>query len=49
MPSGSRSTITFSIIPNSGTGELTGITGDGSLVAKGGPEGTYELDYTFDG
>ena len=46
---GAGSTITFSIIPTSGTGELTGIAGDGSLVAKGGPKGTYELDYTLDG
>jgi hypothetical protein len=46
---GTGSTITFSIVPNSGTGELTGITGDGTLVAKGGPNGTYELDYTLDG
>jgi hypothetical protein len=45
---GTGSTITFSIIPDSGTGELRGITGDGSLVAKGGPKGTYELDYTLD-
>ena len=44
---GTGSTIAFSIIPGSGTGELSGIAGDGSLVAKGGPTGTYELDYTF--
>ena len=46
---GTGSTITFSIIADSGTGGLKGITGDGSLVAKGGPQGTYELDYTLDG
>ena len=46
---GTGSTIKFSIVPNSGTGALTGITGDGSLVAKGGPNGTYELDYRLDG
>jgi hypothetical protein len=44
---GTGSTITFSIIPGSGTGELTGISGDGNLVAKGGPNGTYELSYTL--
>ena len=44
---GTGSTITFSIIPNSGTGERTGITGDGTRIAKGGPKGTYELDYTL--
>ena len=46
---GTGSTITFSIIPDSGTGELKGITGDGSLDAKGGASGTYQLDYTLDG
>jgi hypothetical protein len=46
---GTGSKITFSIIPKSGTGELAGITGDGSLDAKGGPNGTYELDYALDG
>ena len=35
-------------IHGSGTGELRGITGDGSLVAKGGPKATYELDYTLE-
>ena len=45
---GTGSTITFSIAPNSGIGELTGISGDGSLVTKGGPSGTYQLDYTFE-
>ena len=45
---GTGSTITFSIIPNSGTAGLTGIAGDGTLVAKGGPKGTYELDYTLE-
>ena len=45
---GTGSTISFSIIPGSGTEGLSGITGDGSLVAKGGPKGTYELDYTLD-
>jgi hypothetical protein len=46
---GSGSTITFSIIAGSGTGQLSGIAGDGSLVSKGGPKGTYELDYTLEG
>ena len=45
---GTGSTISFSIIPGSGTDQLRGIAGDGSLVAKGGPQGTYELDYTLD-
>jgi Protein of unknown function (DUF3224) len=46
---GTGSTITFAIVPGSGTGALAGITGTGSLIAKGGPNGTYELDYTLDG
>jgi hypothetical protein len=46
---GTGSTISFSIIPGSGTDQLSGIGGDGSLVAKGGPKGTYELDYTLEG
>jgi hypothetical protein len=45
---GTGSTIAFSIIAGSGTGQLSGITGDGSLVAKGGPKGTYEVDYSLD-
>ena len=45
---GTGSTISFSIIPGSGTAQLSGITGDGRLVAKGGPVGSYELDYTLD-
>ena len=42
---GTGSTITLTIIPGSGTGSLTGISGEGSLIAKGGPRGTYELEY----
>ena len=45
---GTGSTISFSIIPGSGTEGLAGISGTGSLVAKGGPKGTYELDYTLE-
>jgi len=46
---GTGSTITFSIVPGSGSGGLAGIAGTGRLVATGGPNGTYELDYTLDG
>ena len=45
---GTGSTISFSIIPGSGTSGLKGISGTGSLVAKGGPKGTYELEYTLE-
>jgi hypothetical protein len=45
---GSGSTITFTIVPGSGSGALAGISGEGRLVAPGGPKGTYELDYTLE-
>ena len=44
---GKGSRITFQIIEGSGTGDLGGITGEGSLVAEGGPKGTYELEYSL--
>jgi hypothetical protein len=45
---GKGSRITFQIIQGSGTGALEGIAGEGSLIAEGGPKGTYELEYTLD-
>jgi len=45
---GSGSTITITIVAGSGSGELAGISGEGRLVAPGGPTGTYELEYTLD-
>ena len=33
------------IVPGSGTGELAGISGEGSFDAPGGPEASYELEY----
>lgn len=42
---GSSSRIALTVIPDSGSGDLAGITGTGSLDAPGGPNGTYELDY----
>jgi uncharacterized protein DUF3224 len=45
---GTGSTIAFTIIAGSGTGDLAGIAGEGSLIAKGGPRGTYELEYTLE-
>lgn len=35
------------VVPGSGTGELAGITGEGSFDAPGGPEASYELDYNL--
>lgn len=42
---GTGSTIAFTIIPGSGTDDLSGIAGEGHLVIKGGPAGTYDLEY----
>lgn len=36
------------IIPGSGTGELAGITGEGTFEAPGGPEVAYKLEYRLD-
>ena len=36
------------IVPGSGTGELAGISGAGAFEAPGGPEASYELDYSLD-
>ncbi|HEY5486730.1 MAG TPA: DUF3224 domain-containing protein [Candidatus Limnocylindrales bacterium] len=35
------------IVTGSGTGELVGIEGEGGFDASGGPEATYELDYSL--
>jgi hypothetical protein len=42
---GKSSAGTWSIVAESGTDELAGITGTGSFDAPGGPQATYELDY----
>ena len=44
---GSSSTIAWTVIPGSGTGELAGISGAGQMVA-GGKTGTYELEYRLE-
>jgi hypothetical protein len=36
------------VVSGSGTGQLTGLRGQGTLRAPLGPTGTYTLDYTFD-
>lgn len=35
------------IVTGSGTGELAGISGAGTFEAPGGPEASYELDYSL--
>ncbi len=42
---GTSSYGSWSIVDDSGTGDLAGITGTGSFDAPGGPKATYELDY----
>jgi hypothetical protein len=42
------SRIQWTVVDRSGTGGLAGITGTGSMEAPGGPEGTYQLRYTFE-
>ena len=36
---------TWQVIPGSGTGALTGLTGSGTSVATSEPPGTFTLDY----
>ena len=36
------------VIPGSGTGGLTGLSGSGTSVATSTPPGTYTFDYEFD-
>jgi hypothetical protein len=46
---GGTSRIRWSVVDGSGTGELVGISGSGTMTAPGGREGTYELEYTLGG
>jgi hypothetical protein len=36
------------IVTGSGTGELSAIHGDGTFEAPGGPEASYQLEYSLD-
>jgi hypothetical protein len=45
---GGSSRIRLTVVPGSGTDDLQGIEGTGSMAAPGGPTGTYELQYTFE-
>src|SRR3989442_4508170 len=42
---GKQSKGTWTIIPATGRGDFTGITGSGSFEAPGGPEASYQLEY----
>lgn len=37
----------WTIVPGSGTGELRGIAGTGTMTTRPGQPGTYRLDYTL--
>ena len=38
---------TWSVIPGSGTGDLAGLTGEGTFIAPLGEKATISLDYTI--
>ncbi len=42
---GRQSKGTWTVIVGSGTGELSGLMGEGSFEAPGGPEASYNLEY----
>jgi hypothetical protein len=42
---GKSSKSTWRVIPGTGTGELAGLTGDGSFEAPGGPTVSYRLEF----
>lgn len=44
---GARSTGSWTVVPGSGKGDLSGITGHGTWNAGPGPEATFELSYEF--
>ena len=46
---GKGSTISLEVVPGSGSGDLEGISGHGTLTNPGGKTGTYELEYSFTG
>ena len=45
---GKQSKGKWRIVPGSGTGQLVGISGEGSFDATGGPVVAYDLEYEFD-
>jgi hypothetical protein len=44
---GTTASGTWSVVPGSGAGDLSGIGGDGRFEATHGPKGRYELDAGF--
>lgn len=45
--SGGRSTLTYAVVPGSGTDALTGLTGELTLTIDEAGAHTYSLDYTL--
>lgn len=45
---GTSSRVGWSVVPGTGSGDLAGIRGKGTLVAPGGRHGIYELEYDFE-
>lgn len=45
---GTGSKIALVIVEGSGTADLTGISGSGTMTAPGGRTGTYELEYRLE-
>ncbi len=44
---GGAAKATLSVIPGSATGDLSGLQGQGTFLAPGGPSGEYSLEYDF--
>jgi hypothetical protein len=44
---GKQSKGTWRVIEGSGTGELSGLRGEGAFQAPGGPEASFNLDYSL--
>jgi hypothetical protein len=42
------SRIQWTVVSDSGTGDLAGISGTGAMTVPGGAKGTYELTHTFE-
>ena len=45
---GKQSKGTWSVVPGSGTGDLTGMQGQGQFEASSGPTASYSLEYRLD-
>ena len=45
---GGEARSSWSVVPGSGGGGLSGLSGEGTTAAPHGPDGTYELDYELE-